>query len=1075
MAGWPVAHQRTACVARASIAALAPSERLSRREAASVLERIAVARSRGTAIVTLLFLLALGLGATGAQAQLPSLPPLPITLPGVPPVGVPGAPAPAAIAPYGSSNLGTFHNILPPGENGLDNGVQLLQYLQTGARPPHFSDQLGMYADLINRRPISDQQIPNYYKDATFGVSASDVESTTTPESGVTIVRDKSFGVPHIYGTTRDALMFGIGYATAQDRLFFIDVLRHYGAAQLASFAGGSNASTDAAQFEIAPYTQADLQQQIDYIRTRLPDGERIYQDGINYMAGINAYINMAKLDPNMMPGEYAALGMPQGPQPFQSTDLIRIASLVGGIFGQGGGGELQNAMLEEALRQRFGAERRSVPGSPDALPPKHAKRKPKRSAKHKARAIKARGATAGAVAPSATAASAVTPAPAVAPVGDAASAGPSTSAAVARARKPARRRRAPRRRKTAVDHSGFAVFTDFDRRDDPEAPTTVNNGRRFPYQTPPARTAAASLAMPDSGSVAPVNPVVGGAPPAVPVGPLQGLTPSAQAARARQAALLAFPRANSNALLVSGARSTSGHPIAVFGPQVAYFAPEILMEQDIHGPGIDARGAAFPGTNLYVELGHGTDYAWSATSSGQDIIDTFAVALCNPNGGGVSPQSDYYVFQGHCLPMQTLTQSESWTPNPADSTPAGSQTLKVQRTALGLVTARATIRGRPVAYTRLRSTYMHELDSAQGFEQFNTAAAMRTPQQFMNAAYQIGYTFNWFYINDKHIAYFDSGHNPVRSAGVNPLFPTWSNFPWKGLDTSTYGSAQTPQSQHPQAVDQAYMTSWNNKQAPGYSNGDTGQQYASIYRSQSLDAGINGFLAYGRKMTTGDLVSAMAGAATVDLRGAQVLRYALALVGHPRNPQLASAVNTLTTWMRSGAHRIDPSGGGHYLQSGAVQLMDAWWPLLVSADFGPTLGPALLRQVETNFPINDQPGHGVSGQHLGSAFDVGFYGVVQKDLRRALRLRVKGALSRVYCGGGSLKRCRAALQASLASATAESAAQVYPADSVCKAGDQACSDSIRFRPLGGVQQPLIPWQNRPTFQQVVEIQGHQP
>ena len=50
-------------------------------------------------------------------------------------------------------------------------------------------------------------------------------------------------------------------------------------------------------------------------------------------------------------------------------------------------------------------------------------------------------------------------------------------------------------------------------------------------------------------------------------------------------------------------------------GPQVGYYTPQLLMEEDLHGPGIDARGAAFPGVNLYVELGHGRDYAWSATS----------------------------------------------------------------------------------------------------------------------------------------------------------------------------------------------------------------------------------------------------------------------------------------------------------------------------------------------------------------------------------------------------------------------------------------------------------------------------
>jgi hypothetical protein len=56
-----------------------------------------------------------------------------------------------------------------------------------------------------------------------------------------------------------------------------------------------------------------------------------------------------------------------------------------------------------------------------------------------------------------------------------------------------------------------------------------------------------------------------------------------------------------------------------------------------------------------------------------------------------------------------------------------------------------------------------------------------------------------------------------------------------------------------------------------------------------------------------------------------------------------------------------------------------------------------------------------------------------------------------------------------------ESAQQVYPGGSVCAAGDQMCADSIQFRPIGVITQPLIEWVNRPTFQQADEIQGHGP
>ena len=58
-------------------------------------------------------------------------------------------------------------------------------------------------------------------------------------------------------------------------------------------------------------------------------------------------------------------------------------------------------------------------------------------------------------------------------------------------------------------------------------------------------------------------------------------------------------------------------------------------------------------------------------------------------------------------------------------------------------------------------------------------------------------------------------------------------------------------------------------------------------------------------------------------------------------------------------------------------------------------------------------------------------------------------------------------------------ASELYGDDEVCaeegRAGDQDCYDAVRFRPVGGATQPLIPWINRPTYQQVNEIQRRVP
>src|SRR4051812_35198442 len=266
------------------------------------------------------------------------------------------APQPGA---YQQDDGRGFTDILPPGQNGLDNPFQLAAFEAGGARPAHNDDQLQMYGNLVYASPgLQPQDLEKYYKDASFGAKPDDVERTYSPRSDVTIVRDNSFGVPHIYGATRAGTMFGAGYAAAEDRLFFIDVLRHLGRAQLSSFAGGAqgNRDFDKSEWQTAPYNEADLQRQIDQLSVLYGQpGKEVQDDISNFVAGVNQYISQARLDPTKMPGEYAAIGKPQGPDDWKGTDIIATAALVGGIFGNGGGGELEQAQLLQAMQKRFG------------------------------------------------------------------------------------------------------------------------------------------------------------------------------------------------------------------------------------------------------------------------------------------------------------------------------------------------------------------------------------------------------------------------------------------------------------------------------------------------------------------------------------------------------------------------------------------------------------------------------------------------------------------------------------------------------------------------------------------------
>jgi hypothetical protein len=257
-------------------------------------------------------------------------------------------------------------NILPPGQGGYLNGPDLAESQGGGDLPSYFTDQRELYMNLIpDAGKLTASNLGDYYKDASFGVKPDDVAREYSPRSGVTIIRDKGYNVPHIYGTTRSDTIFGAGYASAEDRLFMMDVLRHTGRGRLSEMLGPSpaNIAMDCAQYGVADYTEAELQAMID----QLPAGTdqalaaQARQDVTDYAAGVNAYIDEAIADPEKLPGEYAALQIV--PEPWKLTDTVAIASLIGGALGVGGGGELENAAFLNALgAEGYGpAERRQI------------------------------------------------------------------------------------------------------------------------------------------------------------------------------------------------------------------------------------------------------------------------------------------------------------------------------------------------------------------------------------------------------------------------------------------------------------------------------------------------------------------------------------------------------------------------------------------------------------------------------------------------------------------------------------------------------------------------------------------
>lgn len=925
-------------------------------------------------------------------------------------------------------------DILAPGQNGNATLVEILGNRVFGTRPEFSDTQLEPYDDLLHDYGgLTEETLDDYFLDASFGVAPDDVGAAYRPRHDVTIVRDEHHGIPHIYGETREGTMFGAGYAAAENRLFLMDVLRNLGRGRLTSFAGGaeSNRALEQSLWRGAPYTEADKQAQIDRIAAGGERGARALADVDGYLKGINAYIDRSQKRRDY-PGEYVLAGHKDAItqageiEHFTKTDIVGIAAMVGLLFGGGGGGEVQSALTRAAFIDRYGPE------------------------------------------------------------------------------------------------EGEEVWRTWRMENDPEA--TVTASGEFPYTQTPQDPVGRALPEPGSvvdydivhdekgsaadGTTAKPEAAADGAAPKPAEDPetvgelsekdqrkLKTMAEKGDLGAAEgvlndgvlPADLFEGEPSMSNALVVSGEHTENGHPVSVSGPQTGYFSPQLLMVQELQGPGISARGASFPGVSFYVQIGRGADYAWSPTSAGQDITDTFAVELCEPDGSAPTVESRHYTDGSECTAFEKLSVENAWKPTVADQTPAGSYTLTALRSKFGLIDKFGLVDGEPVAFATRRSTYQREVDSIIGFQKFNDPDEIRSAQDFQRAAMDIGYAFNWHYNDADDIAYVNSGLNPVRTEGTDANLPILASSAagWSGWDPVANEADYTPLAEHPNEVNADYFTNWNNKPAAGYTSGyGTG----SVHRADLLDGRLKAATADGGRLTRSGLVQIMAESATTDLRGEQVLPELLKVLKSAPvdDPAATDAVAKLTAWQQDGAHRREgEKGAGTYEHAEAIRIMDAWWPRLVEAQFEPGLGADLYARMSATLQIDESPsgstggtGGGAPGNpnqgqaHKGSSFQFGWWSYSDKDLRAVLGEEVQGPLGEAYCGGGDLDECRTVLMDSLTAAAALPAEEVYPGDAECEAGDQVCADSIVHSPLGGITMYRVAWQNRPTYQLVHQFSG---
>jgi hypothetical protein len=207
---------------------------------------------------------------------------------------------------------------------------------------------------------------------------------------------------------------------------------------------------------------------------------------------------------------------------------------------------------------------------------------------------------------------------------------------------------------------------------------------------------------------------------------------------------------------------------------------------------------------------------------------------------------------------------------------------------------------------------------------------------------------------------------------------------------------------------------------------------------------------------------------ATEDIRIVKLWPILKQVLGTGGDTTVRNAAALLDHWYADGGHRRDLTKSGTDQDTSAIELMDAWWPRLLDAEFHPVLGDTAFSALQVMLPF----GSVTEGQQpTAPDFADGWYGYVSKDLRDLLtNSSIPGAYSRVYCGGGSLSACRSAMRTSLSAATAVTPQQLYGQGDCSKNAQPSCFDQNRFTSASAISLPPFPFQNRPTFQQVVQV-----
>lgn len=659
-------------------------------------------------------------------------------------------------------------SILPPGNSQTYTVAGEAQGRVTGdpgAWGPWIDDQRQMYFDYE-------------MKDASFVPSLADCESQTAVDSrgrtaGVENLNDStdicwsSFGVPAIFGDTDADAFYGHGWASAKLRLFLLEAAVRQASGTLAELAGEAVLAQDIER-RTTRYSEAEYQAMLD---ARPADEITAFE---SYVNGVNDYIAwVTTTGRDQLPVEYTALTM--DPQPITMIGVAALAVELQRFVASEGRMELvvgqQLRQLEDAYGIEDGRKRfldffwQEDEKAALTIQPSEG-RFPR------------------------TTATAAERAAAFEAMADLARSYPLDELANG----------------PGVDVTAYAAFED---------PTLDSGNGDFTGDEP--FIASPGDAPRGAGEI--VDPTIGASAAALDVGGLVRSVFEAFSAQTEGASWM---------VMMSPQHTGDGSTLLMSQPQLDYDSNTFLMESQITGDRVNARGSTVAGIPV-VGIGYTPTTAWALTTGNAKTIDTYVETTRPDSNDDGAPE---YLHDEIWKEMNCRTESVAYRSDPAgQGLPVGpalqSEDVQVCRTVHGPVVS-TSVDG---AFAAVFQWHMagHELETIETFLEWNRAQTLDDLERGVRVA---AWNENLGAVDaDGNIGFWHPGVHLARSNLSDLRLPIPGTGEYDNGDPLPFEAL--PQLKNPE---RGWIVNWNNKPAAGWLDGNA--QGATSYPA-GIDARV--------------------------------------------------------------------------------------------------------------------------------------------------------------------------------------------------------------------------------------------